>query len=185
VNRLFIIALTVAVGVVVAGPVHATSVVLLDLETHLADATVVVEGVVRHQEMTLDARTGLPVTDTSIRVDEVVHGTAPDTVVVRQLKGTVGDTTTHFAGAGDFVPGSRVLLFLTYGEGRWWLTALAQSLYEVSGAGADALAVRQLDQLHLFVRDPVLGVVPLEGHEEKATRLSALKARVRATAKGK
>jgi len=183
--RSLILAITVAVGVLAAAPALATSVVLLDLETHLSESTAVVEAVVETKEMLLDERTQRPVTDVAVRVTEVVHGDAPARLTVRQLKGKVGDVELYFAGAGDFVPGARVLLFLTKAEGRWWLTALAQSLFEVSGEGEDALAVRHLDQLHLFFRDPDLGVFPLEGHEEAPAKLSALKARVRATSKGK
>ena len=178
--RLFVSVVISTAVLLVAPAAFATSVVLLDLETHLADSTAVVEAVVGASESSLDSRTGRPVTDVRVDVKDTVYGETPETFRIRQLKGKVGAVEVHFPGAGELVTGSRVLLFVVQAEGHWWLTALAQSVYDVSGEGQGARAVRQLDQLHLFVRDPVLGVVPLEGHKEETTELDALKARVRA-----
>ena len=159
--------------------------VLLDLDTHLEDSTAVVEVVVGAHRTSFDASTLRPVTDTRVTVVEHVWGHAPSTFDVRQLKGKVGDVELLFPGSGELTEGARLLLFLVEAEGHWWLTALAQSVYEVSGVGPDAMAVRQLDELNLFIRDPDLGVIPVGKLESPPTRLADLKARIVATGKGK
>ena len=179
-NRLFVwlVALTIASLPLAA---QATSVVLLDLDTHLTESTAVIEAVVGTAESTLDLDTNRPVTDTPLRVTGVLFGSAPSAVTVRQLKGKVGNIELHFPGAGVLKEGSRVVVFLVQAEGRWWLTALAQSVYEVQGEGSAALAVRQLDQLHLFLRDPDLGVLPLGDIDEQPMTVNALRNTIRAT----
>jgi hypothetical protein len=178
-NRQLAFVFVLAAGLLACTSAFATSVVLLDLETHLSESTAVVEAVVGSSRTSLDPRTERPVTDVSLDVTSVLYGSAPIALTIRQLKGRVGDTELHFPGAGHLVEGTRVLLFVVHAEGHWWLTALAQSVYEVSGQGKDALAVRHLDELHLFYRDPDLGVLPIGPLEEPPTRLTALRTRIR------
>lgn len=184
-NRLLASILTALLALLAAPGAHATSVVLLDLETHLSESSAVVEATVGSQETSIDFESNKPVTDTTLQVVDVVYGDAPSELSVRQLKGKVGNIELHFPGAGDLVPGSRILVFLVHAEGHWWLTALAQSVFEVSGKGEDALAVRSLDELHLFIRDPDLGVLPIGPLKESPTKLEDLKTRVRVIGGGR
>ncbi len=149
-NRLLASILTALLALLAAPGAHATSVVLLDLETHLSESSAVVEAIVGSQETSINFESNKPVTDTTLQIVDVVYGDAPSEVSVRQLKGKVGNIELHFPGAGDLVPGSRVLAFLVHAEGHWWLTALAQSVFETGQllklpAALPAETVRTID----------------------------------------
>jgi hypothetical protein len=54
----------------------------------------------------------LPFTMIDLDVEEVVHGSAPDVVLVEQTGGVVGDRTIYVDGDQAYSTGDRVLLFL-------------------------------------------------------------------------
>ncbi len=167
-----------------ASPARATSVVELDLATHIAESTAVIEATVGPARVTVDEETGRPMTHTALTVVAVLAGDAPPQLEVSQHKGRVGDRELLFPGDGTLEPGTVVVVFVTHAEGRWWLTALSQSVYTVDGLGDDAVVTRQMDGLVFFQRDPVKGnVVPAHRAAPTRSTLGALRRSI-AAAKG-
>mgnify|MGYP000049768958 CR=1 FL=1 len=96
-----------------AVPAFGTSVLRVDTATHLLDSSAVVEGVVGVAKQSVDPATGRPVTDTTVRVDGVLWGSAAKgDLVVRQHKGSVEGMSFRIPGDGELEPGQRVVLFL-------------------------------------------------------------------------
>ncbi len=148
---------------VLATPAFGTSVLRVDTATHLLDSSAVVEGVVGTAKQSIDPATGRPVTDTTVRVDGVLWGSAAKgDLVVRQHKGSVEGMNFRIPGDGQLEAGQRVVLFLNQADGHFWLAALGQSVLEVHGAGPDAELRPQLDGLVFFTRNDDGAVVPLE-----------------------
>ena len=105
--------LLAAACVLGATPVaHATSVEAMDLGALVRAADHVVVGTVVSTEARYDHLDRI-VTDATVRVDERMHGAAPEgsTVIVRRLGGVVGDVGLRIEGEPTFLPGERVLLF--------------------------------------------------------------------------
>lgn len=180
-SLLLVIAL---LGLLLAPPASATSVVELDLATHIAESTAVVEATVGVPRVTVDEETQRPTTHTPLTVTAVLAGSAPAQLEISQHKGRVGDRELLFPGDGALEPGSVVVVFVVQAEGRWWLTALSQSVYTVTGVGDAAAATRQLAGLVFFERDPVKGnVVPAQRAVPTTTTLGILRESI-AAAKG-
>ena len=182
--RRTVLVLTALLGLLLAAPAGATSVVELELTAHIAESTAVVEATVGTPYVTINDANGHPLTHTPLHVTSVLAGSAPAKIEVTQHKGTVGDRTLSMTGDGLLEPGSSVVVFVVQAEGRWWLTALAQSVWTVDGTGASATATRDLGGLVFFERDPETGAI-VPAHEPLANRttLGALRAAVTA-AKG-
>ena len=182
-----ILVLSLLLTLLVASPARATSVLELSVQVHVADSSAVVEATVGAARQTLDEASGRPLTHTRLTVTSVLAGAAPVTLELSQWKGTVGDRSYGFAGDGELTEGTSVLLFLMQAEGRWWLTALAQSVWELDGRGDDANAVRHLDGLAFFRRDPATGaLVPArKGADAAVSTLGALRSAVRAAGGGR
>jgi hypothetical protein len=168
-----------------ATPAWATSVLRVDVRTHLLDATAVIEGVVGESRQGLDESTGRPFTDTAVAVSRVLWGTAQDSITVRQPKGTVGDLHFGISGDGELRAGQRVVLFVAKGPGFHVLAALAQSVFEVHGSGDGATLSQQLDGLAFFTRDERGAIVPLETPVPGPATLGALKAELQAASEGR
>lgn len=69
------------------------------------------------------------VTRTSIAVSEVLYGEAPSQVEIRQIGGSLDGVTVYVPGDARLEPGERCVLFLRKVDGRWFLTAMEQSMY--------------------------------------------------------
>jgi hypothetical protein len=138
---------------------HATTMLQLDLEEHVLISSAVVEGRVSRQIVRVSEETGRPTTVSQVDVDRVLHGAAPETLLLRQLGGTLGETRTGISGDATLEAGERVVLFVKQGvehgdEGFWFLTALGQSAYHVLGEGPDAPVRRDILQMDLLYRAP-------------------------------
>ncbi len=180
-SLLLVIAL---LGLLLANPASATSVVELDMATHIAESTAVVEATVGTPRVTVNEETQRPLTHTPLTVTAVLAGSAPAQLEISQHKGRVGDRELHMGGDGVLEPGSVVVVFVTQADGHWWLTALAQSVFSISGAGPDAVATRQLEGLVFFEREKPSGrVVPAHKAVMNRTTLGALRTSINA-AKG-
>jgi len=179
--------LVCALALLVPAAVHATSVLELTVPQHVADSVAVVEARVVGTRQTVDDATGRPLTHTRVLVLATLAGAAPAAFEISQWKGRVGETEFGFAGDGLLVPGTEVLLFVAQGDGRYWLTALAQSVWELAGRSDDARAVRQLDGLQFFERDPASGALTpaRKGAAASVSTLGALRAAVRAAGGGR
>ena len=175
--------LVLAFGLLLAAPVGATSVIELDLPAHVAESTAVVEATVGVPYVTINDANGHPMTHTPLVVTAVLAGAAPERIEITQHKGRVGDRELHLPGDGLLEPGSTVVVFAMHAEGRWWLTALAQSVWSIDGTDAAATATRQLSSLSFFERDPATGkVVPAHGAVPTRTTLAALRQSITAAA---
>ena len=100
--------------IVGTGPAHATVVGPLPEAMLTAHARVIVIGRVTDISSHWDTRQGQILTDITVRLDEILKGTAPGAeVTIRQLGGRVGDIESRVEGSPEFSVGERVLLFLT------------------------------------------------------------------------
>jgi hypothetical protein len=141
----------------------ATTVLLLNMEGHLRDSTAVVDAQVGASIQIIDEETGRPFTTTELHVERLLWGEAPNRLGVRQMRGVVGDRVHRVAGDPELRPGDRVVAFVHRDtDGRWYLTALAQSLYRVVGDGDDAKVERQLGGLQMMAHDTQGRLQPLE-----------------------
>ena len=136
---------------VVLSPVSGQATVALHLsnaqQAQKSDLVVIVK-VVRQRTFALS---GSAHTDTTVRVLEVVKGAAEkgQLIDIRQLGGTLGDTTTVVPGDAHFEVGEQCVLFLADREpdsGVLFLTAMAQSKFDIVGSAADGdrILVRDL-----------------------------------------
>lgn len=143
-------------------PAHATTMLLMSLEDQVAEATAVFEGEVLSAAATWDATRGRPHLDTVVRVDRVLAGTAPATVQIRQVKGSIQGREVRIAGDGELTPGERVVVLAhRAGDGRWYLVAMAQSVFHVLGDGPEAPVRRDLGGVFLHELSPKGGTVPI------------------------
>jgi hypothetical protein len=90
---------------------YATQVEALDLRQLVAGSDRIVVGTVIAQEAHYDDLDRI-VTDSTIRVEETLHGPASETVVVRHIGGVVGEVGLSVAGESAYTDGARTLLFL-------------------------------------------------------------------------
>jgi hypothetical protein len=163
----------------------ATSVLKVDVSTHLLDSTAVVQGVVGEAVQGQEAEGGRPYTDTRIRVDRVLWGSAPAEISIRQPKGTIGDTHFGISGDGDLRSGDKVVIFVSQGSGFHVLAALGQSVYRVKGSGPEASIEQQLDGLVFFTRDEHGAIVPLEKLTPGPKTVAAMEAALKAATEGR
>jgi hypothetical protein len=160
-------ALETALG---AGHAFATTVRVVEIPEHVARSELVVEGrVVGRAQAQAD---GHELLDWTIAVDRTLHATAgsPREVVVRQL-----GPSRVVVGDGRLAVGDRVVLFLRRGpHDRFYLTALAQSVFQVLGSGDHAPVARDLSGLALLRQDASGAFVP-SPPDASITTLAALR----------
>ncbi|MBW1878446.1 MAG: hypothetical protein JRJ84_08800, partial [Deltaproteobacteria bacterium] len=119
---MLILAGLLAAMVLWSPPSHAATVLQLDLEAHLQASTAVVEGRVVGATQHFGEPGTRPYTSTEIQVDQVLYGTAPDVLAVRQAGGTYDGVTSRIVGDGSLKQGERVVLFLReWDDGYWYL----------------------------------------------------------------
>jgi len=133
-------------------PVGATTVRALDLQTQIGLSDLVIEGRVGGAVFGRNPHTGRPVSDTPVEIIEVLHGegTPGQRISIRQLSGPIDGQRHSVVGDAKLAPGDHVILFLRRISDRWYLTALAQSVYWLSGEGQNAVATQRLDGLRLL-----------------------------------
>jgi hypothetical protein len=99
-------------------------------------------------------------TRTSLHIDEVLYGAAPEQVLLDQVGGTLGGRTVVVPGDASFEQGERCVLFLRQVEGRWYLTAMEQSKYRLNDHPKfGTLMTRKLGD-GILTRDARGGLVP-------------------------
>lgn len=130
---------------------HATSMIAVTVEEMAEESDALVQAVVGRRTVLPTAR-GL-YTDSVLTVERVLGGTAPDTIRVRQIGGTLGDQAERIAGDARLVPGQRIVAFVRQVDGRWYFTALGQSVWHVTGEGPDASVHRDVQASELLKRD--------------------------------
>jgi len=174
-----------ALVLMIAAPAQATTVLWFDMASHVADSTAVVEATVGSSHQLVDPDLGKPFTYTTVVIEEVLHGRAPATVQVRQMRGVIDGVAHLVPGDGRLREGGRVVLFLTlHADGHWYLTALAQSVWEVKGTSADPSVARDLRDLALMERDAE-GRIVTAAEQVDPARLSELKDAIAAAGRGR
>ena len=89
----------------------ATQVEALSMRELVEGADHIVVGTVVAQQAHYDDLDRI-VTDSTIRVEETLHGARSETLVVRHIGGVVGELGLSVAGEGRYADGARMLLFL-------------------------------------------------------------------------
>ncbi|MCB9669522.1 MAG: hypothetical protein H6736_09810 [Alphaproteobacteria bacterium] len=143
-------AVVLCLGLTLAHTASATSMVAVGLEELAADSTAVVYARVGTADPVLTPSRAY--TDTRLHVETVLAGQAPALLNVRQVGGVHGDHTIVVPGDGRLTPGDHVVAFLRKVDGRWYLTAMAQSVWHVEGTGRLARVHRELEGIALFER---------------------------------
>jgi len=112
-------------------PVCATSALYLSDVEQAAQSTAVVVASIGESKVGLHPQWKRPITTTTVHVQEVILGKAPQQLTIEQLGGTIDGKTLHIPGDASFRRGERCVLFLRQLEGEWFLTAMQQSKYEL------------------------------------------------------
>ncbi len=132
--RRAVFSLTVAVGLCVAAPSgHGSVVRALNLDQLIGLSDLVVEGRVGIGHQSNDSPRGRPQTDTTIQIVEVLHGEpildGGGVLQIRQIRGLVDGKLVSVVGDPVLKLGDHVILMLRHVAGRYYLTALAQSVF--------------------------------------------------------
>ena len=103
---------TVLLAAILAIPSFATTVVKLDLAQLVQRADMIVEGRVEAVYSQWDGGQRLVFTYVSIRVDDPLKGERRQSVLIRQVGGTVGTIQMSVAGVPQFKRGEMAIVFL-------------------------------------------------------------------------
>lgn len=143
-------------------PAAATSVLYLTDREQAQQSDAVVFATITDQRVERHPVWNRPTTISTVRVDEVLHGTAPAEFEIHQLKGELNGTTTELPGSANIEKGERVVLFAHIVEGRWYPTALQQSKYSVHETRLGLLLARKPLEADLYTRAPDGALEPIE-----------------------
>jgi hypothetical protein len=122
----------IVLGVFLAQPASATTVVRMNLEEMATASPSIVHGTVISTESKWNEERSLIVTDVRIRVLGTVKGDATSEVVVRQPGGVVGKLKVEVPGMSVFRPDDEVVLFLAPGStGQLHVNGLTQGRFDV------------------------------------------------------
>lgn len=107
---------------------RATIVEALDLRELVRGADHVLVGTVTGTTVRYD-RLARIVTDATVRIDDSMHGSAPNgsTVIARSLGGAIGDVGLRVEGEPTWIAGERVVLFARADRGEGVLRAVGMS----------------------------------------------------------
>ncbi len=95
-----------------AFPLHAATVLRLDLDGLVSTAQTIVVGKVRDSDTYWSADGRLILTRHTIEVAETLKGFNDETVEITTIGGTIGDLTLYVAGMPVFEPGEDTVVFL-------------------------------------------------------------------------
>jgi len=70
-------------------------------------------------------------TEIQLRIIETYKGKSPETIVIRQLGGIVGEDALIVHGNAQFTPGEETLLFLTYQKGQYKTASLGLGKFSI------------------------------------------------------
>jgi len=116
----------------VALPARATILEQLDVDALVQRSTVIVVGVVGEQRTVTP--NGRVLTESTIRVERILFGSAPESARVYNLGGQVGNVITDVPGTIRLQPGSRVLLMLRRArDGRLYVAGMCQGAFLLDG----------------------------------------------------
>jgi len=159
----------------VAASAFATTVTKLNLEQLVTRADLIVQGQVQSVYSQWDEEHRLVFTYVSLRVDESIKGSSRQSVLIRQVGGTVGTVQMSIAGLPQFRTGETAIAFLKHQDhSTFQVVGMSQGLYEV----VQDYAVSNVYGVHLFdnqtgeITKPLIGVrAPLEQLKTKIREL--------------
>ena len=108
-----------------------TSLYISDTEQAQLSTAVVIAKIAGSEVLPHD-RYDTVMTRTELRVEEVLFGSAPSTITIHQIGGTLGGQTVYVPGDARFENGELCVLFVRKIEDRWFLTAMEQSKYSLT-----------------------------------------------------
>lgn len=177
-RRIFRVILPLVVliaAVAVALPALATSQVYVPLDVLARQSTAVIRGRIGEATVSRDPRTARPRTHTTLHVGELLWGQAPARLQIVQTRGEIDGVVTQIPSDPELKPGAEVVLFIREVEGRWYLTALDQSLFEIVQQGRATVLRRELSD-GLFTRQKDGTMSRLVQREPPVRTLDALRA---------
>ena len=142
-----------AVGLCIAPATGYGSVVrALNLDQQIGLSDLVVEGRVGLHQQSIDPVSGRPMTDTAIHVVEVLHGRKIETgasrvLQIRQIRGYIRGELLSVTGDPTLKTGEHVILMLRQVDGRYYLTALSQSVFWIDASTNPPRVEQRLDGL--------------------------------------
>ncbi|MBX7116849.1 MAG: hypothetical protein K1X64_21160 [Myxococcaceae bacterium] len=133
-------------GILLAWPALASTVVAVDIPTLSQKAQSIVIGRVTKVASRWASDKSRVVTDIEVAVFETLKGTSVDKVLLVQAGGTVEDVRQVVHGMPSFMPGEDVFLFLEpRGSARFATVGMAQGKFQLQhGGAADAWVVPDL-----------------------------------------
>lgn len=174
--RLWLRCLALVAMLCLPASVFATSALLVSEVEQAALSDAVVVATVTHQAVSRHAEWGRAVTASTIAVEQVLLGQAPEVLTIQQLGGELDGELLYIPGDARLAVGHRVVLFLKNDGGDWFLTAMEQSKYDVVPTIDGETLERELSG-GLFVHDATGHLVEFHGDVISAptvTDLSAL-----------
>jgi hypothetical protein len=145
---------------ILAAPAFATTVTKLNLEQLVQRADLIVQGQVESVYSQWNEQLRLVFTYVSIRVDEPLKGGSRQSVLIRQIGGTVGDIQMSIAGVPQFKPGETAIVFLKHqGVSTFQVVRMNQGLYEVINdfAVSNMFGVDLFDSKTGAITKPLIG----------------------------
>lgn len=106
-------------------------------------------------------------TQTYIGIDEVLYGTAPSQVQIRQIGGTLDGKTLYLPGDARFKEGEKCVLFLHEKNGLWYLTAMEQSKYSLRYQKRLGWVMERNLSEGIVIRNSAGSLIPYEEPSEK------------------
>ena len=167
-----------------ASAAFATTLLAVDVPTLSRSADLILLGTVNSSKARL-TEAGRIMTDTEIKVSEVLKGTASATVLVMQPGGIVGEVGQRVEGTAPFKAGEEVLVFLDArgGSDHFMVTGMIQGKFKIERS-SDGKAVYAVPESASSARliDPVTHLEASSGLQPLA--LPVLKAQIAATLAG-
>jgi hypothetical protein len=154
-----------------ASPVSATSALYLTEVEQAAESTAVVVARIGTAKVGVHPKWQRPITTTTVHVEELLLGSAPEMLTIEQFGGTIDGQTLYIPGDARFERGERCVLFLRQVDGDWFLTAMQQSKYEIRQGPRAQFLTRALSD-GLFLRTEQ-GLKPMDEPPQKPVQTLA------------
>jgi len=121
-----------------AAPAHATTLVKYELDQMVAGSESVIKGKVVEVRYEREGQNGRIYTFTTVLVNENYKGKSLRQITIRQLGGTIGETTMYIPGTSKFETGDEVVLFLVTDKrkksnaGVYFIKGMTQGSYKIT-----------------------------------------------------
>jgi hypothetical protein len=164
------------IALFLSAPAFATTVTRLNMEQLVQRADLIVQGHVESVYSQWDEARRLVFTYISIRVDEPLKGEYRQSVLIRQVGGTVGNIQMSIAGVPQFKSGEMAIVFLKHqDDSTFQVVGMNQGLYKIveDFAVSNVFGVDLLDSKTGEITKPLIGGrAPLEQLKTKIWELT-------------